>query len=41
MNLLGWAATFGNDVKLEAHLAAVREDAEQVGRSPRHARQLR
>jgi hypothetical protein len=28
MNLLGWAATFGNDVKLEAHLAAVREDAD-------------
>lgn len=28
MNLLGWAATFGNDVKLEQHLAAVREDAD-------------
>ena len=28
MNLLGWAATFGNDVKLEAHLASVREDAD-------------
>ncbi len=28
MNLLGWAATFGNDVKLEANLAAVREDAD-------------
>ena len=28
MNLLGWAATFGNDRQLEAHLAGVRADAD-------------
>ena len=28
MNLLGWAATFGNDRLLEAHLAEVRADAD-------------
>ncbi len=28
MNLLGWAATFGNDKQLEAHLAEVRADAD-------------
>jgi tetratricopeptide (TPR) repeat protein len=28
MNLLGWAATFGNDRQLEAHLAEVRADAD-------------
>ncbi|HEV8245536.1 MAG TPA: protein kinase, partial [Polyangiaceae bacterium] len=28
MNLLGWAATFGNDKQLEAHLAGARADAD-------------
>jgi hypothetical protein len=28
MNLLGWAATFGNDKQLEAHLAEARADAD-------------
>jgi tetratricopeptide (TPR) repeat protein len=31
MNLLGWAATFGNDRQLEAHLAQVRADADAAG----------
>jgi hypothetical protein len=28
MNLLGWAAAFGNDKRLEAHLSEVRADAD-------------
>lgn len=30
MNLLGWAATFGNDKALEAHLAEVRAEADST-----------
>jgi hypothetical protein len=30
MNLLGWAATFGNDKRLDVHLAETRADADSV-----------